>query len=88
MIEADVAPGIYHAVNAGAATWYEFAKEIMTQAKMNADVIPITSGAFPTRARRPVYSVLDHTKISAAIGSQRHWREALAHYLREKEFLR
>ena len=32
LVEADPAPGVYHAVNEGAVSWYEFAREALRQA--------------------------------------------------------
>lgn len=76
--------GIYNAVNAGSATWYDFAREIVSLSQVRAEIIPVTSREFPRKATRPAFSVLDHSKITRVIGSPRNWREALDEYLREK----
>jgi dTDP-4-dehydrorhamnose reductase len=81
MLKKEVAPGIWHVVNSGAATWYEFAKQIIERSGVMASVTPIASAEFPTAARRPVYSVLDNSKISNAVGAMRSWQEALDDYL-------
>jgi dTDP-4-dehydrorhamnose reductase len=45
MIKKDVAPGIWHVVNSGAATWYEFARQIIDRSGVTASVVPIASYA-------------------------------------------
>ena len=78
------APGIYHAVNAGSATWFDFAREIVRRAGVKVDVTPCTTGEYPARAARPRYSVLDNLKLSAAFGAMPPWQDALGRYLRTK----
>ena len=84
MIKKDVAPGIWHVVNSGAATWYEFARQIIDRSGITASVTPIASSEFPTAARRPSYSVLDNSKVCNAVGSMRSWQDALDEYLMAK----
>jgi len=78
--------GLYHATNAGDATWYEFAQEIFRLAGIEVAARPITSDEFGAKAERPAYSVLDNKKLSATIGYElRDWREALALYLKQRQ---
>lgn len=86
MLQKDVAPGIWNVVNSGAASWYEFAKQIIARSNIKASVLPIDLGDFPTIARRPVYSVLDNTKLCDALGSIRAWQDALDEYLIAKGY--
>ena len=74
-------PGIYHAVNSGHASWYEFACQIIKRTGVDADVTAISSSEFPAAAQRPFYSVLDNAKISALLGPVPSWTEALDRYL-------
>ncbi|MEW6252579.1 MAG: dTDP-4-dehydrorhamnose reductase [Planctomycetota bacterium] len=85
LLQAEAPPGVYHLVNSGAATWYEFARAIIAGAGVPAAVEPITSREYPTRAARPPYSVLDNTKITARVGPLPHWRDALERYLVARE---
>lgn len=78
------APGLYHVVNDGSASWFDFAGEIVARARIDSTVSPCTSEEFPTRAARPRYSVLDNTKTSRAIGPMPPWQAALDEYLRAK----
>lgn len=84
ILVADCAPGLYHVVNDGAASWFDFAREIVARARVDATVSPCTSEEFPTRAARPRYSVLDNTKTSRAFGPLPAWQAALDDYLRAK----
>ena len=54
---------IYHFANDGVCSWYEFAVAIMNYAKLDCEVLPITTDQYPTKAKRPQYSALDSTKI-------------------------
>lgn len=62
--------GVYHWSNAGSASWYDFAVEIMTVAVhvgMIPEALPITgvgSDEYGSRAKRPRYSVLDCTLLA------------------------
>ncbi len=88
LIHQRAAPGIYHIVNSGDATWFEFAQEIIHQAGIAARVVPITSQEYPALAARPAYSVLNNQKVAKLIGLIPHWREALSRYLVEKGHIR
>lgn len=77
--------GTYHATNEGECSWQEFAQEIMTQAGLKTTVLPITSASYPTRARRPLNSMLHKQRLDAE-GLHRlpHWRDAVDRYLSEE----
>jgi dTDP-4-dehydrorhamnose reductase len=84
LIEADAAGGIYHWTDLGVASWYDFAvaiqDEALTRGLLNRaiPITPIPSSAYPTRARRPAFSVLDGTSTRAVIKVPlRHWRHNL-----------
>lgn len=55
--------GLYHYSNEGKATWCQFAQKIMEFSGLAATVLPIPTEAYPTKAKRPKYSVLNKTKI-------------------------
>jgi dTDP-4-dehydrorhamnose reductase len=68
--------------NAGECSWCEFAQAIFECADLRPDLTPVTSAAFPTRAKRPNYSVLDNRRLrDAGFPDLPHWREALACYI-------
>jgi dTDP-4-dehydrorhamnose reductase len=81
-------PRILHWSDAGAASWYDFAVAIgelgVAAGLLNkaAQVRPLTTADYPTRAQRPAYSLLDCSASRAALGIKPiHWREALAQVL-------
>ena len=78
------APGLYHVVNDGSATWFEFAREILRRTGIDTPVTPCATGEYPTRAARPGYSALDNAKVSAVFGAMPSWRDALGRYLRAR----
>jgi len=79
--------GLYHVVNDGPATWFDFACEIVRLAGTEAAVIPCSSEEYPTRAARPGYSVLDAAKVSAVFGeTMPPWQDALERYLCAKGY--
>ena len=72
--------GIYHFSNEGAISWYDFTMAIHRLAGITGcDVSPIRTDQYPTRARRPSYSVLDKSKIKSELGLRiPYWEESLA----------
>lgn len=76
--------GTYHYGNEGVASWYDFAHAIFAESGNKIHIAPVRSDAFPTKARRPAYSVLDKHRIKTTFDLPiRHWREALAACLSE-----
>jgi dTDP-4-dehydrorhamnose reductase len=85
LIAARAPAGVYHVVNAGVASWCEFAAAIIEKAGVAAEVVPIPTSQFPTPARRPPYSALSNAKLEAAIGRPMPaWTDALDRYLTAK----
>jgi dTDP-4-dehydrorhamnose reductase len=61
--------GIYNYSNEGQCSWYDFACEIARlSGNNNCKVTPCTTADYPTKARRPHYSVLDKSKFIATFG--------------------
>jgi dTDP-4-dehydrorhamnose reductase len=79
-------PGLWHVVNSGASTWYEFAQRIISDANVEARVLPINTEQFPTPAARPRYCALDNEKVSKIIRVMRPWQDALKDYLVAKGY--
>lgn len=70
--------GIYHYSNEGVASWYDFAKAIFAISNTTVGVIPVRSAEYVTKAKRPLYSVLDKAKIKNNLQLRiPHWRESL-----------
>lgn len=69
---------IYHFSNEGVCSWYDFACAIMEMMKSECRVLPIMTKDYPTKARRPYYSVLSKEKIKKDFDLDiLHWRESL-----------
>ncbi|PWU00631.1 MAG: dTDP-4-dehydrorhamnose reductase [Terriglobia bacterium] len=74
--------GLYHLTNAGQCSWYEFTEAIFHNAGLTPDLTPVSSEAFPTRAKRPNYSVLDNRRLrNAGFSDLPDWRDALKRYV-------
>ena len=82
LLAVDPPGGVYHLTNAGACTWFEFARRIFSIAGLAVDVAPITSEALAAPARRPRNSVLANHRLGAlGLTPLRPWPEALRAYL-------
>ncbi len=55
--------GVYHFSNEGVTSWYDFAIAIFDLSGTQVKVNPIPTSAYPTKAKRPHFSVMDKTKI-------------------------
>ncbi len=77
--------GRYHATNEGFCSWYEFACEIFKQAGMaEVKVTPVDSSQFPAKAKRPMNSRMDKSKLAAnGFEPLPAWQDALNRYLKE-----
>ncbi len=70
--------GIYHGTGEGECSWYEFTKEIVALAGIDATVSPCTTEEYPTPAKRPAYSSLENMMFKATVGNEfRSWQDAL-----------
>ena len=74
------AEGVYHFSNEGVCSWYDFAVEIARLAGHNhCKISPCRSNVFPSRVRRPAYSVLDKSKVRRTFGvAVPHWCDSLS----------
>lgn len=70
--------GIVNYSNSGVTTWYEFAEEIKSLVNSNCKINPIPTSSYPTPAKRPLYSVLDTSKIKELLQIEiPSWKESL-----------
>ena len=68
----------YNYSNEGVISWYDFAKEICELSGNSCDIQPCHSDEFPSKVKRPSYSVLDKTKIKNKLNiTIPHWKESL-----------
>lgn len=71
--------GVYHYSNEGVCSWFDFTKMIAEYAGNNdCDIQPCHSDEFPSKVKRPAYSVLDKTKIKNTFGIKiPYWTDSL-----------
>lgn len=71
--------GIYHYSNEGVCSWYDFTKMIAEMAgNTGCDIQPCHSDEFPSKVKRPSYSVLDKTKYKEIFGRRvPYWTDSL-----------
>ena len=84
MLCGQIKSGIYHLVNQGECSWYEFTKTIYEILGLNVKVVPVDRGGFSGEMRRPKYSALANTKTKALGIEMPIWRDALSRYLAMK----
>lgn len=77
--ERNFREGVYHYTNMGECSWWQFACEIARLAGNDeCDVKPCTTVEYPTKARRPLNTVLDKSKFIRTFGIEiPEWRESL-----------
>ncbi|MBQ6729831.1 MAG: dTDP-4-dehydrorhamnose reductase [Bacteroidales bacterium] len=74
----------FHFTNEGQITWHDFATAIMEIGGKKCKVNPITTDQYPTKAKRPAYSVLDLSKIKEFAGIViPEWQESLVKCIEE-----
>jgi dTDP-4-dehydrorhamnose reductase len=70
--------GVYHYSNEGVCSWYDFACAIRDLSGNTCDIRPCHSDEFPSKARRPHFSVLDKTLVKQTFGiTVPHWYDSL-----------
>jgi len=70
--------GIYNFSNEGQCSWYDFAKKIFEIHKIKINLLPIPTASYPTPAKRPIFSVLDKSKIKSVFGVEvKDWEASL-----------
>ena len=78
-IRQGVVPGVYHFSNEGGWSLYDLTKAIHRLAGITTcQVKPLHTSEYPAKAKRPLYSVLDKSKIKATYGMEvPYWMESL-----------
>ncbi|MEH7590391.1 dTDP-4-dehydrorhamnose reductase [Priestia megaterium] len=77
--------GIYHVMNSGSCSWFEFATEIVTFLKSQTVVIPVSTEEYGSKICRPMYSVLSPKKLNSKGIFLRNWKEALHEFLKKED---
>jgi dTDP-4-dehydrorhamnose reductase len=90
LLEVEAPAGVYHWTDLGVASWYDFAVAIQDEAlergllKRAVSIVPIATSEYPTRARRPAFSMLDTKATRDVVAAPAmHWRHNLRMMLDE-----
>ena len=76
--------GTYHAANTGYCSWYEFAGAIFKEYGIDVKVDPVSSDAYPAKAKRPHNSRLDTGKLTEhGFNQLPSWQDALHRFIAE-----
>jgi dTDP-4-dehydrorhamnose reductase len=81
LVERDQPAGIYHCVNSGSCTWFEFAGELAAKLGVPARLTPVRMRDVPLRAKRPQYCALANDKLRAAGIDMPAWQDALERFV-------
>ena len=86
-IRQGVVPDVYHFSNEGVCSWYDFTKAIHRLAGITTcSVKPLHTSEYPTKAKRPHYSVLDKTRIKETYHIEiPYWMDSLQSCISELE---
>ncbi len=77
-VKDDKKQGIYHYCNTGIISWYDLAAAIKEISGSNCIVNPIPTAQYPTAAKRPLYTVLDTSKIQQSFNiTVPNWKDSL-----------
>jgi dTDP-4-dehydrorhamnose reductase len=81
LFEADAPHGVYHIVNEGAVSWYDYACEALRVAGIEHPIEPVSSSEWHSKVRRPAFSALENAKLHALGITMPTWREGIAAYI-------
>ena len=77
--------GTFHLTCEGEASWFDFARDIFRQAKINQKVIPCTTEEFPRPAPRPKNSRLEKMMLKQNnLPPMPHWTDALTEFMQSE----
>ncbi|CAI1492442.1 dTDP-4-dehydrorhamnose reductase [Thermococcus nautili] len=79
--------GVYHMVNEGYCSWYEFTKAIFEILSWKVEIEPIESSELNRLAKRPRFSALKNWELKNLGFKMRSWRDALQEYLNYNGYL-
>jgi dTDP-4-dehydrorhamnose reductase len=81
ILERQPPSGIYHCVNSGRCTWWEFAQEAARLMRVTSRLRPVRMSDVPLPASRPAYCALSNAKLASVGIRMPPWQDALARYV-------
>jgi dTDP-4-dehydrorhamnose reductase len=85
LIAADAAPGLYHCVNSGYASWADVAREIAAILGVAPRLVPVTMEQVTLKAARPRFCALSPARLASAGFPMPPWTEALRRWLAARD---
>jgi len=85
LIERSAAPGLYHCVNTGWASWHDLALEIARILGVEPRLEPVRLDQARLRASRPRFCALSNAKLAAAGFTMPTWQDALARWIAARD---
>ena len=84
LLERRAAPGLYHCVNTGHATWLELAREAARLLNVPPRFQAVRFADVKLPAERPQYCALSNAKLASAGIAMPTWQDALARYVGDR----
>ena len=81
VVESGAAPGLYHCVNSGHASWYEMAVEAARILGVSPRLQGVTMDEMSLKATRPRFCALANRKLADAGFTMPSWQDALGRWL-------
>ncbi|MGB7053742.1 MAG: dTDP-4-dehydrorhamnose reductase [bacterium] len=74
--------GLFHIVNNGIASWFDFAKKAQSLMKFKTEIVPVKLAELDLHARRPLFSPLASTRYERLFASRMaSWEEAQEEFI-------
>lgn len=84
LLDSGAAPGLYHCVNSGHASWHDVAVEAARLLGVTPRLVPMTMDQVRMAAARPRFCALANAKLAAAGFAMPTWQDALRRWLAER----
>jgi len=81
LVDSTAAPGLYHCVNSGHATWYQVACEAARLLRVQPRLKAMTTAEVKFAAARPRFCALSNRKLAGAGFDMPAWQDALQRWL-------
>ena len=81
LVERAAPAGLYHCVNSGACTWFEFARELAHRLGLEAALTPVRTNQVALRAARPLYCALSNEKLRRVGIEMPAWQDAVRRFV-------
>ena len=82
LVERRAPAGLYHCVNSGSCTWFEFADALARRLGVDAPLTPVRSADVTLRAARPQFCALSNEKLRGAGVEMPAWQDAIERFVR------